>query len=99
MPKKTFGSKSDLVSFQPFYHNFICRNLGVINSIDMLCLTKIENSTFLEELNRKSYCQRPVHRRLKYQLDLSASNAYILPDLLSEPISCEIKVNRYNECN
>lgn len=92
MPKKTYESKNELVSFQPFYHNFICLNLGVLVSIDMLCLFKIENSDFLEELNRKSYNQRPVHRRLKYQLDISASEVFLLPDLLSESISCEIKV-------
>lgn len=95
MPKRTYESKNELVSFQPFYHNFICRNLGVIDSIDILCLIKIENPAFLEELNRKSYDQRPAHRRLKYQLDTSASEVFLLPDLLSESISCEIKVKRY----
>lgn len=59
----------------------------------MLCLIKIENFVFLEELNRESYNQRPVHRRLKYQLDTLASEVFLLPDLLSESFSCEIKVN------
>ena len=58
----------------------------------MICLIKIEKSNFLEELNQNSYNQRPEYRRLKYQLDTSVSEVILLPNLVFESISCEIKV-------
>lgn len=93
VPKKTYLSKCELVTFQPTYYDFICRNLGINDSIGMISLIKLENSEFLEVLSQSSYSQRPDYRRLKYELDTSASEIFLLPDLLSESLSCEIKVN------
>ena len=59
----------------------------------MICLIKVENPDFLTLINKKSYHQRPGYRRLECELDTSISEIFILPDLFSESISCEIKVN------
>lgn len=56
---------------------------------------KLESVTekFLTDLNHKSFFQRPEYRRLKAEIDTSLNEVIILPDLLSESFSCEIKVN------
>lgn len=49
-------------------------------------------TAFVNSLNRKSYLLRPMHRRDKGCIDNSCPYAFIMPDLASEYISCEIKV-------
>ena len=60
----------------------------------MITIIKVESSEFLKVLNQTSYYQRPEYRRLENELNTSVSEVFLLPDLLSECVSCEIKVNQ-----
>lgn len=85
------SSSLDYTSLLPEYRAFIYRNLNLMensNEIDCISVSK----SFLEGLNVASFQQRPEHRRIKAEIDSSLTEAILLPDLLSESFSCEIKV-------
>jgi hypothetical protein len=93
--KKVHAFDDDLISLLPEYHSLIYRyfNFGKYEpQIKFESVTK----RFLDDLNSKSFSQRPDYRRLKAEIDTSLNEVLILPDLLSESFSCEIKVNYLN---
>lgn len=81
-----------LISSLPAYHRFIYKSLNFSeNELPILSLIKVSEK-FLNALNFKIFSQRPVHRRLKADIDTTLDEGLLLPDLLSESFSCEIKV-------
>lgn len=81
----------DLISLLPEYHHFIYRNLDLIERKLQLYLVKV-SKIFLEDLNVNSFPYRPEHRRSKAEIDISLTDILLLPNLLTESFSCEIKV-------
>lgn len=73
------------------YHDFICRQLNLEESIGQLSEINVSDN-FLLSLDNDSFSYRPIHRRLKNRIDTSCLIAFMMPDLLSQSFSCEIKV-------
>jgi len=81
----------NLISLLPEYHSFIYRYFDISEYELQIKLIRVSKQ-FLEGLNSNSFSQRPDYRRLKGEIDISLNEILILPDLLSESFSCEIKV-------
>lgn len=86
----TFDSKLNLLL--PEYHNFFYRYFKFNGYESQMELLRV-SIQFLEGLNSKSFSQRPDYRRSEAEIDISLKEVLLLPDLLSESFSCEIKVN------
>ena len=82
----------NLISLLPEYHSFIYRYFDISEYELQIKLIRVSKQ-FLEGLNSNSFSQRPDYRRLKGEIDISLNEVLLLPDLLSESFSCEIKVN------
>ena len=89
--KGSSHSNQTLIPLLPQFSDFICKILGLNGSIGTISCIKVSQE-FLETLNQNSFLKRPENRRSKAEIDTSLKIALLLPDLLCDYFSCEIKV-------
>ena len=83
---------NDFISLIPEYHGLIYQFLNFRDRKPEIKVEKVKK-TFLEDLKRKAFPQRPEYRRVTADIDISLKEVLIFPDLLSESFSCVSKGN------